>query len=150
MTAALSPERLAAITSQILSEAAYVWAEPSATPPSWNDPLLKAKVTFSGPKKGTLEVVADRGLCMILAANFLGVDNDSPDAKELAHAALGELLNVLCGAVLADWVGTKDVYQLGIPQVEWLGAAPEATGGTRASLTAEDTARFDIALEVEG
>ena len=60
---------------------------------------MTARVTFTGSHEGALEVSALATTVTALACSFLGVMEDElPEGQ--APALLGEMANVLCGAVL--------------------------------------------------
>lgn len=60
---------------------------------------LCATVRFEGTREGELTVSALPSTLAVLAAGFLGADDDNvPDAQ--VQSVAGELANVLCGAVL--------------------------------------------------
>jgi CheY-specific phosphatase CheX len=60
---------------------------------------LSARVTFSGSSAGELGVSAPPSTVALLAAGFLGAEDDNVTEVQ-ARAVVGELANVLCGAVL--------------------------------------------------
>jgi len=81
-------------------------------------PHLAARVSFTGSHQGALEVAATEATARALAGSFLGVMEDEvPEGQ--APALLGEMANVLCGAVL----GRME------PQGRFLIAPPEAASG---------------------
>ncbi|SPE31139.1 hypothetical protein SBA3_1750014 [Candidatus Sulfopaludibacter sp. SbA3] len=82
-------------------------------------PRLTALVSFSGSHAGLLGVSGDAATANALAANFLGVAGDEvPPGQE--PAVLGELANVLCGAVLghAEPEGRFTIYPPQISDTE--------------------------------
>jgi CheY-specific phosphatase CheX len=59
---------------------------------------LCATVTFAGSRSGELTVSAASATVAVMAAGFLGEDETVADLQ--AQSVVGELANVLCGAVL--------------------------------------------------
>ncbi len=62
-------------------------------------PCLSAHVSFSGSRSGALAVSVPNVTAATLAASFLGTEDGSAPEDQI-RAALGELANILCGAVL--------------------------------------------------
>jgi CheY-specific phosphatase CheX len=62
-------------------------------------PCLFARVSFSGSRNGSLAVAAPNATAASLAGSFLGTEDGSAPEDQV-NAALGELANILCGAVL--------------------------------------------------
>jgi CheY-specific phosphatase CheX len=60
---------------------------------------LSARVSFSGSRNGSLAVSAPNATAASLAGSFLGTEDGSAPEDQI-NAALGELANILCGAVL--------------------------------------------------
>lgn len=61
---------------------------------------LAAVVTFTGSRTGTVVVSAPESTAKALTADFLGIDLESVPEGHVP-TVLGELANVLCGAMLA-------------------------------------------------
>jgi chemotaxis protein CheY-P-specific phosphatase CheC len=72
---------------------------------------------FTGPKNGKLEIAAGQNLCLILAANILGLEPDEEMASTYADDALREALNVLCGRFLTEAFGEEAVFNLSAPVI---------------------------------
>ena len=89
---------LESITEQVL-ETMFFSAVLGPGEPLPEAPGLTALVSFSGARCGVLGVSGDNATATALAANFLGVGGDEvPPGQD--PAVLGELANVLCGAIL--------------------------------------------------
>lgn len=78
---------------------------------------LSVAMGFGGEFSGRIQLAAPKALAHEVAANFLGVDAESPEA--LAHGAdsLKELLNIICGNLLTALAGDRPVFDLTIPQI---------------------------------
>ena len=61
--------------------------------------MLAARLEYSGPFTGSIEVLGDRTALRVMAANFLGEDEDSTGEEDQEKVLL-ELANMVCGAVL--------------------------------------------------
>jgi CheY-specific phosphatase CheX len=62
-------------------------------------PELTVRVDFAGSPSGTLTLRAGLASARLLAADFLGEDEDSIEDRE-ATEVFSELANIVCGAVL--------------------------------------------------
>jgi CheY-specific phosphatase CheX len=82
---------------------------------------LSATVTFAGSSVGELTVSATPSTLAVLAAGFLGAEDDSvADAQVMSVA--GELANVLCGAVLGH-MNPKGSFVISPPEITEAGGA---------------------------
>lgn len=105
-----------------------------------------ARVAFTGPREGVLEVRVAGEVLRSLAVNMLGTDDLTDD--ELALDALGEVANVICGNVLPEIAGSAAIFDLRAPLVtagngDTLSPVPEPA--TRLSVGI-DEGRADLAL----
>lgn len=145
MTTPMSAELLGQITSSILEEAAFFLSHRSSTPPPWPAQVLEARIAFNGSRRGVMRLTATEPFALVVAANLLGIEPDDKEASQQQKPALGELINIVCGAVVAQWLGTTQVCQLGLPEVSQRAStgssvAPECS----VSLIIEDQFRLDI------
>lgn len=90
-------------------------------------PPRAAQVRFRGPRTGRVELRVTHGLLAAVSANMLGVVE--PPAAELQGDALGELANVIAGAVLPALDGPRAVYRLDAPAA-CAGPGPDAPVAT--------------------
>src|SRR5262245_19442049 len=96
---------------------AFIYAEPT-------EPHLgvdsredaSAAVDFEGPLSGRLVLRVSGGVLPTLAATMLG--QDEPPAAALQRDALGEVANVICGALLPTLGGPSAVFALARPTVD--------------------------------
>jgi CheY-specific phosphatase CheX len=72
-----------------------------------------ARVRFTGPRTGRLEVRVAQDLLPVIAANMLGLDES--DAAE-QFDALGEIANVICGNVLPALHDDSAVFDIAAPE----------------------------------
>lgn len=110
-------EQAGALVSKAMSEALETMAFLVAMPPDDDvaapTKTISASISFTGPKSGTIEIVAGTDFTRILAENICG----SSDIDDNACCdALKELSNVTCGLFLPMVVSsTADVFEITVP-----------------------------------
>ncbi|RJO64827.1 MAG: hypothetical protein C4523_17485 [Myxococcales bacterium] len=110
---------LGEIGGRILEDAAFVFTEPTDEPPAFEEAVLEGRLRFVAPSgEGTLLIAAGRSLAQEIAANLLGVDAGDPETDGQDRGALGEMLNIIAGAFMADRFGHNVLCMLGIPSVQ--------------------------------
>jgi CheY-specific phosphatase CheX len=72
----------------------------SAARPSGS--LIASSLTFQGSPCGSFAAVVSAPLASLLAADFLGMDDSSGLSPGQAEEVVGELSNIICGAVLSE------------------------------------------------
>lgn len=107
-----------------------------------------ARVGFTGPCEGILEVRVAGGVLPALVENMMGAEVSDP---HLTLDALGEVANVICGNVVPAVAGPEAVFDLHAPRVTRgagaeLPSLPESAA--RLSLGI-DEGRADLALSFE-
>ena len=102
-------------------------------------PDAVARVRFSGPMEGTLEVRLAGGLLPVLASNMLG--NDEMPDNAVVLDAFGEVTNVICGNVLPLIGGPAAVFDL---------AAPEVVNGAGQGLEPLEDCAIRMSMGLEG
>jgi len=134
----------------VLEEAAFVMPL-SAPPRPFRGEVLQARLAFKGPMSGTLLMAITPAAAARVASNILGVDKVDHDA---VPDAVGELLNMLAGCVIAEWFGASETCGLGLPATHSVVASDhEATFGKaslRVTLTTEEDERIDVAALIDG
>ncbi|HEV7299996.1 MAG TPA: hypothetical protein VGN72_11575 [Tepidisphaeraceae bacterium] len=66
-------------------------------------PLMRCTIGFGGSDaEGGVTMVLPLALAKVFAANLLGCDPDAPDAAERATDCAAEMMNVMCGRLLAS------------------------------------------------
>lgn len=105
-------------------------------------------VRFSGPFSGRLVLKVSKSLPPALAANMLG--EDGPPSESAQSDALKEAANVICGNLLPEIAGPKEIFRLDAPELIAAaaildGAGPEA----RAELGIEN-GRCEVEFYSEG
>lgn len=147
-----SPPASFAPFAHVLETMAFISPEPIHAPEQAPPELLMARIVFSGPSRGAVEVVASEAFAVLLAANVLGSSTEDPGVSDGAGDALKELVNVTCGALLATRAGdTAAPFQLGLPEL----ASFDGVSGWRSFVQSPGTAVFDadgyiVAIRVSG
>lgn len=153
MLAELTPELLEEVAGRTIEDAAFVLIE-RASGERFTGAVVRATVPFSCSCQGTVAVAAARTFAVFLAANFLGLDRDDPAAVENGEDALGELLNIVAGAVLERLFGAQELCRVGVPVMENLSSATHQVALEQSacwvSLVGDDEHRIDISVDVEG
>jgi hypothetical protein len=142
-------EMLADVLGTVLQDSAFMFAEPVEEPESWALPLLTAEIAFESLRGGVLRLSTPPRGAIEIAANMLGVDPGDPEAETQARSALAEVLNVVGGAFVTRFFGTRVPSQLGLPHTEVLEAVPERrrTCATILQLESGDPVMLELDLE---
>jgi len=142
--------RLGMLANALLADAAFVFAEPSAAFAPKAKPLFAARVTLSCGESLELLVVVEAELAKSLAANLLGIEEDSDEAQASSGEALGEWANILAGSLAAECKGGQSPPTIGIPVVssETLAKAAVLLGKAtrRANLVTETGQQLVVAV----
>ena len=147
-------EALSRIVIALLADAAFVFAEPaSAAMPSNEDPLV-ARLTIEHGETWELCVCVQGDLGSMLAANLLGTESESSEAHAAASDAVGEMTNILAGALSVEIFGKDVVCHIGIPVVAVEPgrtlASRLAKSACRANLVTEEGYLLSVALGPQG
>jgi hypothetical protein len=130
----LDPHTLARLVVDALERTAFVLADPCDDPGALPPADTFAQIEFSGPTKGSVELLASRDFAKNLAASILGADaSEITDIQ--SEEALRELANILGGSVITALGGSDCRFSLGLPRIG------------RAQATGEDTM---CVLDAEG
>jgi hypothetical protein len=71
---------------------------------------------FSGKPSGIVHMWVSNGFARCVAANMLGIDQESGAAQEKGLDALKEMLNMIVGNFLTAAFGEALVFELGLPE----------------------------------
>lgn len=147
----MGPVTLRSATISIFEELALLMPDGVEGTEAGGAPLAGGvRVAFDGPLCGTLTLFVTGDVLDLVATNMLGRAVPSGDA--LCRDALGELANVLCGAVLPSLAGRRAEFLLAPPA--WLGAhpAPAPDGGVLedAVTLPLETGRAEVTLHLTG
>lgn len=144
-----TPRQLEATARRVFEEAAFVLVSPARRELEWTAPAVEVELAYRGPACGRLRLAATEAFGAEVAANLMGLAPDDPEALAQATAALGELLNIVAGALLAETFGTGQVFDLGLP--EPTSGPPGRDGATTVFLLGDDIHPIVLsALEAPG
>jgi CheY-specific phosphatase CheX len=94
--------------------------------------LIAASLAFHGSSRGRFGLVASYSLAKNLAADFLGSDEVESLTEGRVVSIIGELANMICGAVLSEMEFAAS-FDLSTPEPVWVGAneaGPDFTSGS--------------------
>jgi hypothetical protein len=142
---------LARALETMLEEAAFVFAEPAATPPRFTGPVLLARLAYAGGHEGELALATTPRMAAMLAANLLGEEEGGAHTTGDDADAVGEILNMVAGQLAADLFG-EGPCALGVPLVRSLPAEEYsrflANASAAACLVDEEGRRIDLSAQV--
>jgi hypothetical protein len=147
---AVTVELLSQVTSQVLEEAAFLFLEPADRPPPFVGELLEGRIRFRGPGgEGELLLATTAEVSESLAANLLGLEPGAEDTAAQARDALGEIVNIIGGALIEQLFGSAPC-SLGLPQVASVEPAVHdrelTASGCAISFLTDEGARIDAAM----
>jgi len=144
-----TPDLLADVLGSVLQDSAFIFAEPIDEPEPLPVPLFSAELAFESVRGGVLRLTTSPRGSIEIAANMLGLDAGDPEAREQARAALAEVLNVVGGAFVTRYFGTKVPSQLGLPTTVVLEAEPARASTCRTLLRLESGDAVLLELDLE-
>jgi len=154
MASAPNSESLSRTLIGLLAEAAFVFAEPTTTPMPADENPLVARLTLAHDETWELCVCVQDKLGDVLAANLLGTESETREARAASADAVGELANILAGALAVELFGKDVVSRIGIPVVtlETARAVGErlARSTCWANLLTEEGHALAVALTAKG
>jgi CheY-specific phosphatase CheX len=102
--------------TDVLDRFSFMFADPPEEAyEEWEGEYYHAAITFKGPYHGAVNITAPEPLCREIAANVLGELDPDELAPETAGDALKELLNIVCGELVAELFGKAVVIDLTVP-----------------------------------
>jgi hypothetical protein len=110
-----SPSDLAQTIAQILEDAAFIFVEPTDMVAPDEAPLVVARVEVFGMAPASLVLAVPPSMGVEIAANLLGAEPDDPDAGARAADAVGEILNMMSGALSARCSTDGKPWTFGTP-----------------------------------
>ena len=127
---------------RIFGEAAFIFTDKldqsaQPEPDSWDADGVSLQ--FKGTPSGEMRMWVSAGFACYAAANMLGVDPGSDEARIKGLDALKELLNIIVGNFITQAYGTALVFDLGIPRaLDHAELAADSTHVNSLWLEAED------------
>lgn len=116
---AATKDILAQTVSRILGEAAFIFTDAlddNAKPPAESWDAEGVSLTFAGKASGELRMWVGSGFARLAAANMLGIDAPSEEARQKGLDALKELINMVVGNYITAAFGDSPVFDLGLPK----------------------------------
>jgi len=108
---------------QALETMAFLTIMPPEDDMTAPEQAVLAEISFTGPKNGTIQILAGLDFCRILAEN-IGALTEVND--ETCHDALKELSNVTSGLLLPVMANSQaDVFDITIPTIKNGGDCPK-------------------------
>ncbi len=117
------PGLIAQMLTDTLEQMAFVSAWPAESDPPPPERPVHGLIEFGGDGCGRLELLADERLGAVLSANALASTTDDPEAIARAHDAIGEVLNIACGAMLHEQASAGRRFEMRLPRIRTI--APE-------------------------
>jgi hypothetical protein len=149
-----SPELLSSTLIALLADAAFVFAEPAVAPLPSGENELVAHLTMGHGETYDLCLCVQNKLGDILAANLLGTESETREARAAAADAVGELANILAGALAVQLFGKEVVCNIGIPAVSIETESVVGDGlakcTCRADLLTDEGYALAVALTLQG
>ncbi|MFO0580787.1 MAG: chemotaxis protein CheX [Anaeromyxobacter sp.] len=144
-----TPDLLADVLGSVLQDSAFIFAEPVDEPEPFAAEVFAAELAFDSVRGGVLRLVTTPRGCVEIAANMLGLDASEAEAQDQARSALAEVLNVVGGAFVTRFFGTKVPSQLGLPATQVLDRLTEKphTCATVLRLESGDQVMLELDLE---
>lgn len=149
----LTREKLTDLVATMLADATFTFVEPVEGNVAQETETLCARVVLGQGEAVELVLRAAPELGPTLAANLLGTEPESDEARAAANDAVGELANMLAGAIAVEVFGQETICPISIPVVALeLGSSsppgPEADA-CRTVLLTEDGHYLSVTLRVE-
>lgn len=146
----INMESLERVVIEILQDAAFIFAEPTERMEPDEEKVLVARLGFNGPSSGEMLLSCSPLVATDFAANLLGIDADDPEAASRGADALCEMLNIVGGALLANWFGVDGEFEMGVPSVLQIDSG-QYSDETRAAalmlpLETDEGERIDVAI----
>ncbi len=119
-------EALREVVEEVLESMCFLFLDdPAAAEPAAGTPALTRQLSFTGPFQGSFGIETSLGTAALLACNVLGQEPEEL-SPELVGESLGEIANMVCGAVLCRIENTH-TFQLSSPSANLESVAANAT-----------------------
>lgn len=128
-------EILTQVFSEVLANLAFMFTDDESPDSAPDDPWLEVTIHYHGPRSAALCLRCSRGFSILMAANLLGVEQETDDPAPQADDAIKEFMNVLCGQLITTMHGNDDVFDLSIPDIIELPQEPDWNKETEALVT---------------
>jgi hypothetical protein len=146
----LASNQLADAVIQVLEDAAFLFSERVPEQAWESERAVSARLVIEHGEQMELCLCVEPELATLLAANLLALEPDSEEARASAAEAVGELANMLAGALSTELFGREVVSRIGVPNVvdedEAEHARHVAEPGCRVVLRTDEGQRLDVGL----
>ena len=141
---------LSQVAVETFEKLAFMFAFPEDEDPGEQvEALVSASVVFSGPFSGQVIIHISKAVLPELAANMLGLDDESDVTVDQQHDALKEALNVVCGNLLPVIAGRQHIFNMKMPQILSRDEIPESDPVSEVRLEF-DEGECKVAIYVDG
>lgn len=124
---------LTTVFSEVLANLAFMFTDEEPQAHSPDDEWLETTISYRGSASGTLRLYCTKQFSTVLASSLLGTEPDDQEAHAQADDAVKEFMNIVCGQLITRAHGTKDVFNLSIPEVRGLNGPPDLDDATQTS-----------------
>ncbi len=109
-------ETIYQVAEDVLEKLAFLFSfrEEERGPMDYGSAVV-ASVSFTGQFKGRLLMAVSSEMLPELAANMLGIEEET--SPEEQRDALKELINVICGNLLPEIAGRKQLFNVNTPRI---------------------------------
>lgn len=143
-------EALSQVAVETFEKLAFMFAFPGDEEPGQQiEELVSASVVFSGPFSGQIIIHISKAVLPELAANMLGLDDESDVTVDQQYDALKEALNVVCGNLLPVIAGRQHIFNMKMPRILPQDEIPQSEPVSRVRLEF-DEGECKIAMYVDG
>lgn len=143
-------EALSQVAVETFEKLAFMFAFPEDDVGSEDiEHPIYGQVRFSGPFSGMLTIVISSAVLPELAANMLGLDEETRVTQEERHDALKETINVICGNLLPVVAGPEHIFNMETPRVMPQNEDPQQDALARVGLSFDEGACV-IGVSVDG
>ena len=109
---------MAVVANETLEKLAFIFAfSDNGRANDGPAPAVTGRVDFNGHFSGVLMMRISQGAVTELAANMLGLDDDSEISDNEQQDAFKEMLNVICGNLLPAIAGDQIEFSIGPPAI---------------------------------
>ncbi len=106
---------------------------------------ISVRVLFEGPHKGSMTLKVPILKAQEIAQNMLGIDDATEES--VVEDALKECINILCGNVLPELFGKREIFKIGRPfRIDLEEGVDNSERGFKVSFESEDGYCLTVSL----
>lgn len=111
-------EILYRVAEDVLEKLAFIFSFPEEEREGIAyDAAVTAKVSFTGPFKGTLIMAVSTEALPEMTGNMLGIEDGEETTTDQQYDAVKELINVICGNMLPAIAGKETLFNVDPPEI---------------------------------